>query len=236
LNEEEVQEYLQDPVAALPPAVLKLLPNLKILLVPFLERPSGKATSADAIVSFSRPADQKYMRSVAFEDNGDLVIGFAIEELEVGDYHYEFYHRIARIVGEKISMEALADYFSLLRDELLAHVHGEVDDESWQAKQTLLQKSEPAKRHTKGFREYGRQSFIDTTTLFLHGLCCDIDVEPGPRQLPSRHLRRRLKALQAMFQPPSGYALFPEELDQPRPEKDRPPVASSEGERSSSIA
>ena len=36
-------------------------------------------------------------------------------------------------------------------------------------------------------------------TLYLHGLCCDIDVETGPRQLPSRHLRKRLEALKSLF-------------------------------------
>ena len=48
------------------------------------------------------------------------------------------------------------------------------------------------KRDTRLFEEYARQSFIDTLTLDLHGICCDIDVETGPRQLPSRHLRKRL--------------------------------------------
>jgi hypothetical protein len=61
---------------------------------------------------------------------------------------------------------------------------------------------------------YAQTSFIDTLTLYLHGICCDIDVEPGPRQLPSRHLRKRLKLLQQMLPAPKGYAVFPEELDE----------------------
>jgi hypothetical protein len=71
-------------------------------------------------------------------------------------------------------------------------VHGEVDEESWQAKQALLRRQNGVKRDTRLFEEYARQSFIDTLTLYLHGICCDIDVETGPRQLPSRHLRKRL--------------------------------------------
>ena len=47
----------------------------------------------------------------------------------------------------------------------------------------------------KAFRAYARQSFIDTLTLYLHGICCDIDVDTGPRQLPSRYLRKRLLLL-----------------------------------------
>ena len=58
-----------------------------------------------------------------------------------------------------------------------------------------------------------RQSFADTLTLYLHGICCDIDVDTGPRQLPSRYLRRRLLLLEELFAPPPGYAVFPEQLE-----------------------
>jgi len=59
---------------------------------------------------------------------------------------------------------------------------------------------------------YQAQSFIDTLTLYLHGICCDIDVDTGPRQLPSRYLRKRLQLLQELFPAPEGYAVFPEDL------------------------
>jgi hypothetical protein len=52
----------------------------------------------------------------------------------------------------------------------------------------------------------------DTLVLYLHGLCCDIDVESGPRQLASRFVRRRLERLRDLLPPPAGVALFPEEL------------------------
>jgi hypothetical protein len=39
-------------------------------------------------------------------------------------------------------------------------------------------------------------------------------VDTGPRQLPSRHLRKRLQLLRELFPPPPGYAVFPEELKQ----------------------
>jgi hypothetical protein len=52
----------------------------------------------------------------------------------------------------------------------------------------------------------------DTLTLFLHGICCDIDVEPGPRQLASRFIRKRLELFKGAFPPPEGYALFPEQV------------------------
>ena len=100
----------------------------------------------------------------------------------------------------------------LLREELNAEVHGEVDERSWHLKQTLLRRPMAARKDGKPFRDYARQSFEDTMTLYLHGLCCDIDVETGPRQLPSRHLRKRLEALKGLFPPPEGHAVFPEDL------------------------
>ena len=68
------------------------------------------------------------------------------------------------------------------------------------------------RRETKLFREYAQQAFEDTLTLYLHGTCCDIDVETGPRQMPSRYLRRRIELLISMFPPPQGYAVLPEQL------------------------
>jgi hypothetical protein len=101
-------------------------------------------------------------------------------------------------------------YCTVLREELNSGVHGEVDEESWHMKQGLLRRQTNVRKETKLFRDYARQSFIDTLTLYLHGICCDIDVETGPRQLPSRHLRKRLNLLFALFPPPNGYAVFPE--------------------------
>jgi hypothetical protein len=50
------------------------------------------------------------------------------------------------------------------------------------------------KRERKDFSST-RASLIDLT-LFLHGICCDIDVETGPRQLLSRYLRKRLELIE----------------------------------------
>jgi hypothetical protein len=66
---------------------------------------------------------------------------------------------------------------------------------------------------TRNFGKYVRQSFVDTLTLYLHGICCDIDVDTGPRQLPSRFLRKRLLLLEELYPPPKGYAVFPEQLN-----------------------
>ncbi|MGA8025824.1 MAG: hypothetical protein WB992_01675 [Bryobacteraceae bacterium] len=218
MSEEAVKEYLEEPIAALPPALGAILPRISILLVPYLER-SGqrkrrtRATLeklADFVVA-ERPADgqQSWTSQVSFEN--ETVLVFALKEQDVAEYHYRLYRRIAGLVAEKWSTEAAGGYKAMIREELTGSVHGEVDDESWQAKQALLRRQTNVKREGPLFGDYVRQSFIDTLTLYLHGICCDIDVETGPRQLPSRHLRKRLSFLKSIYPPASGYFVFPDD-------------------------
>lgn len=224
MSEEVLKEYLEEPIAALPPSLAALLPHISILLVPYLERCGERGSGAkrkartglekvgDFVVA-ERPADgrQSWASQVSFEN--ETVLVFALKEQDVAEYHYRLYRRLAALIADKWSPEASASYKTMLRDELAASVHGEVDDDSWQAKQTLLRRQSNVKRESPSFADYVRQSFIDTLTLYLHGICCDIDVETGPRQLPSRYLRKRLNLLKTLYPPPSGYAVFPDDND-----------------------
>lgn len=236
MSEEVVKEYLEEPVAALPPAIATILPRISILLVPYLERSSekkavktvrksraaGKAPRvlkdareklADFVVG-ERPAEgkQSWTSEVSFENEKVLV--FALKEQDVAEYHYRLYRRLSALIADKWDAATADLYRGLIRQELEAGIHGEVDDDSWQAKQNLLRKNFHAARESKGLNDYVRQSFIDTLTLYLHGICCDIDVETGPRQLPSRYLRKRLALLKSLYPPPIGYAVFPEDSEQ----------------------
>jgi hypothetical protein len=226
MSEELVKEYLEEPVAALPPAVSVMLPKISILLVPYLERSATAKSSkakrrarpivekmSDFVVS-ERPAEglQSWASQISFDD--ETVLLFALKEQDVAEYHYRFYRKLAALVAEKWSDQVAAAYIGVVRDELLAGVHGEVDDDSWQAKQVLLRRQANVKREGPLFADYVKQSFIDTLTLYLHGICCDIDVETGPRQLPSRYLRKRLAALKSLYPAPAGYAVFPEDAEQ----------------------
>jgi len=230
MSEEVVKEYLEEPIAALPPSLAATLPRISILLVPYLERSgdrgagnkkkSRSAANLDRMADFvvaERPAEghQSWASQVSFEN--ETVLVFALKEQDVAEYHYRLYRRLAEIVANSWSEDAKSSYMSLVREELGALVHGEVDDESWQAKQTLLRRQKNVKRASPLFEAYVRQSFIDTLTLYLHGICCDIDVETGPRQLPSRYLRRRLNLLKSLYPPPSGHAVFPEDNDPSKP-------------------
>src|ERR1700691_5761430 len=46
MSEEDLKEYLEEPVAALPPSIAAALPKISILLVPYLERANGKERHA----------------------------------------------------------------------------------------------------------------------------------------------------------------------------------------------
>jgi hypothetical protein len=206
LVEEEIRHYLQDPIAALPPTIASALPPVGLVLVPFLE----KASKGEEYVVFERPPEQRQVFEARHDCEGSLTLVLATKDEEVADYHYTFYSCLAAIFGETWGGEARDRYYRLLREELKAEVHGEVDERSWHQKQGLLRRQSNIRKETKLFRDYARQSFEDTLTLFLHGICCDIDVETGPRQLPSRYLRNRLELLEALYPPPKGYAVFPD--------------------------
>ncbi|HEX4228650.1 MAG TPA: hypothetical protein VHZ07_08265 [Bryobacteraceae bacterium] len=235
MSEEVLKEYLEEPVAALPPEIAAMLPRISLLLVPYLERSerttakakrsAGRRPPLEKLADFvvtERPATgrQSWASEVSFDN--ETVLLFALKEQDVAEYHYRLYRRLATLVVEKWSRNTETAYGELIQEELNASVHGEVDDESWQAKQNLLRRqSGPVKRGSPLFSTYLRQSFVDTLTLYLHGICCDIDVETGPRQLPSRYLRKRLTLLKALYPPPSGYAVFPEDAD-PSERAERP--------------
>ncbi len=209
LSEEDIRGYLEEPAAALPPAVPSLLGGLFILLAPYLEL-GGKP--GEETVSFEKPASGREAWAAQFPLEGRATLVFAIKDQQAAEYHYVFYRAVATLVADVVTEEGRERFYGLLREELRGEVSGEVDRSGWELKQALRRRQKKFARDSKLFVDYARQAFIDTLTLYLHGICCDIDVEAGPRQLPSRHLRKRLDVLFELFAPPQGYAVFPEQL------------------------
>jgi len=209
IAEEDLRQYLNDPIAAISPAIVAILPPMGVILAPFLEKSNGKGGDS---VTFERPPEHRQIGCSRLELDEMTVLAMGIKEVEVADYHYRFYNALAGLVAERWPMEMQERFHRTIREELSAEVHGEVDEKSWHLKQSLVRRQTNVRRETKLFREYARQAFEDTLTLYLHGTCCDIDVETGPRQMPSRYLRRRLELLMALFPPPEGYAVLPEQL------------------------
>ena len=207
--EEDLRQYLNDPIAALSPAIAGVLPRVGMILGPYLEKGNGKERDS---VTFERPPESRQIPFSRHDLSDMTVLALGIKDIEVADYHYQFYNALAGLVAERWSQEVQDRFYRTIREELSAEVHGEVDEKSWHLKQALLRRQTNVRKETKLFREYARQAFEDTLTLYLHGTCCDIDVETGPRQMPSRYLRRRLELLISLFPPPEGYAVLPEQL------------------------
>jgi hypothetical protein len=209
IAEDDLKQYLNDPISAVSPAVAASLPDIGILLAPYLEKGNGKEGDC---VTFDRPAEPRQIACSTRDIDGMTVLALAIKDLEVADYHYQFYNALAAVVANRWPQEVQERFFRTIREELSADVHGEVDEKSWHLKQALVRRQTNVRKETKLFRDYARQAFEDTLTLYLHGTCCDIDVETGPRQMPSRYLRRRLELLISIYPPPEGYAVLPEQL------------------------
>jgi hypothetical protein len=209
IAEEDLRQYLNDPIAAISPAIVATLPPMGLILAPYLEKGNGKEGDT---VTFERPPEARQIAVSRRELSDVTVLVLAVKDIEVADYHYQFYNSLAGVVADHWPQEIQERFFRTIREELSAEVHGEVDEKSWHLKQALVRRQTNVRRETKLFREYARQAFEDTLTLYLHGTCCDIDVDTGPRQMPSRYLRRRLELLITLFPPPEGYAVLPEQL------------------------
>lgn len=212
LSEAELQEYLQEPIAALPPRVLTELPDVELFLVPYLERLAGRDSASSHRVRTEKPNERRTEAGARWQADGKAVLMLAVHHAGVAEYHYRLYQLLASLLVERWTDEVRERYEGLLREELNQRVYGEVDQPSWRLKQALTRRQRKFTGTSKAFTAYARQSFEDSMTLYLHGICCDIDVEAGPQQLPSRTLRKRLDALKEMYPPPGDYAVFPEDL------------------------
>ena len=208
LSEEDIAASIREPLASLPPTLAKQLPQLHLYLVPFL-RSAGR--QADVIVfEAPDPKDRDDSFQIMGPDSASLII--ATEDVSPNAYHYNLYSAVASIAWEVAPADVRQSWAKSIKEEMKRGVHGEIDEISWQRKNEVLAKQSQPMRDSKLLRAYLRASYIDTMTLFLHGICCDIDVEPSPRQIPSLEIRRRLELLRSFYPLGEGYALFPEEL------------------------
>jgi hypothetical protein len=212
IQEDELKDYLEEPIAALPPSILGKLPHIHVVFVPFIELVDGQL-----YVTNHRPERKECSMAVAqVPRDGASMLLFGMSEPDLGDFHYHFFRAIGILVSQHCDAKVMDGFAAMVLDELNQPVHGEVDEQSWHFKQGLFERHAKIKAATKGAGEYFAAAYRDTLTLYLHGICCDIDVEPGPRQLPSKALRKRLEYLEDMFPPPQGYAVFPDDGRPPK--------------------
>src|SRR5262249_13183072 len=86
MSDEDLKEYLEEPVAALPPAIAAALPKISILLVPYLERANGSGknrTGAGEYISIEKPPDGKTSATAQVRLGEESVLAFALKDQEV---------------------------------------------------------------------------------------------------------------------------------------------------------
>src|SRR5438270_7589775 len=90
MSEEDQKEYLEEPIASLPPKIAAALPKISILLVPYLERDRLKTkTTAEAdYVSIEKPPEGRKSSSTQLKLGSETVLAFALKDQEVAEYHY----------------------------------------------------------------------------------------------------------------------------------------------------
>lgn len=54
--EDDLRQYLNDPIAAISPAIVQILPKIGLILVPYLEKGNGKGGDW---MTFDRPAEHR---------------------------------------------------------------------------------------------------------------------------------------------------------------------------------
>jgi hypothetical protein len=211
LHEEDLKDFLEEPITALPPKALEMIAPVHLFFVPYLEQMQPQSPGHPAVLKVvtKRPPEGAYGFAAGFSRAPGHTLFLAAQESNLNDYHYYFFRSIAAMVTERMPPEHQDAYIELLTAEIKHQVHGEMDEVSWRMKQDYLENNGSKKKPGKGFLEYARQSMIDTMTLYLHGICCDIDIDPGPRQLASRSIRKRLEFLQEICPPPAGMRVLP---------------------------
>lgn len=109
IAEEDLKQYLHEPIAALPPAVCALLPPIGIMLVPYLEKGNGR--SGD-LVAFEKPSEARQLVASRVSMEKLEILAFAVKEEEIADYHYTFYNAVAVVVSENWPPETQERFFS----------------------------------------------------------------------------------------------------------------------------
>ena len=213
LDTPDQDHLINDPVSAFPPGLSKIIPNLRLVYVPYLElgEPASKE-GPDVVISFQHPREE-VRRLSAFETVSDesylfVSAGFG----EDTDIHDVLFRALAQQIVSSPDAPFVAPFRKLVTAELRNRVHGEVGDIAWDLKKSLLGLQSDEKERTDLLERYLDQALRDTVALYLHGLCCDIDLRANPKQLASKYIRKRLLLIKDHLPPPAGVGLFPSDL------------------------
>src|SRR5687767_7446729 len=75
LTAEDIREYLEEPINALPPSVLSQLPKVSILLVPYLQSIGNKGRKSETIC-LDKPSYNRVSWTSCFLSKEEAVLAF----------------------------------------------------------------------------------------------------------------------------------------------------------------
>src|ERR1035438_9370111 len=136
--DEDLKQYIHEPIAALPPAVGEMLPHIGLLLVPHLERVTGRGP---ALVSLEPPPEGRSLLVAEAVVDEMVLIALATSDVDMSEYHYTLYDAIAAQISNRAPASFIEDFSKLLREELDAGANGEIREESWESKQKYQRRS-----------------------------------------------------------------------------------------------
>src|SRR5205823_5252473 len=118
IAEEDLRQYLNDPISAISPAILSALPKIGVILAPYLEKGNGKGDS----ITFEKPSETRQIASSRSAASDLAVLALGIKDIEVADYHYQFYNALAGMIADSWPQEIQERFFRNIREELNAEV------------------------------------------------------------------------------------------------------------------
>ena len=198
LSRSEERTMVREPVSAIPEGVAGRLRPLRIRVVPYIQcLPDGD------VVREEKPAGNTHT-AVWLEQGEVMEILLACRELNAHDTGFELLAATAEILQSRAGPEEMARYRKVIEDELATGVPGEIDEETFEVKKTLLAAGDEGPKR----EEYVARSFSATLAEYMHGLWHDVEVRIGPHHLPVPALRYRLELMADLFPPNRGYQVF----------------------------
>lgn len=187
LPPETVRDFLRAPVRAIPPALASKIGACRIEVLPLLD-----------------PPDLASRWTVA---RHWLEIQLACADIEPHDLALELLISIGQCAWERSGRGGHEGWLRLLDAEIAAGAVGEIDEDTFELKRTLLG-SRAAAANLALIEGYAAASYAATLAEYVHCLWHDVSVRSGPEHLDPAVLRRRLELLARWFPPGRGRRLF----------------------------
>ena len=95
--DEDLRQYLNDPISAISPKIAAAVPKTGIVLAPYLEKGNGKGDW----IAFERPSESKQIACSRTTAGDMAILALGLKEVEVADFHYRFYNALSSLVADR---------------------------------------------------------------------------------------------------------------------------------------